>query len=100
MMAVLTSNFDTALRRIQPSEADRNNAPKAHEDVRGVLTGAESLKEWGLSPILIGSYRRRVAIQRVYDVDVFCRMDDISADVEPSEVLDRGMPPVSRSGLF
>ncbi|QOH59674.1 SMODS domain-containing nucleotidyltransferase [Rhodococcus rhodochrous] len=88
-MAVLTSNFDTALRRIQPSEADRNNAPKAHEDVRGVLTSAESLKEWGLSPILIGSYKRRVAIQRVYDVDVFCRMDDISVDVEPSEVLDR-----------
>jgi hypothetical protein len=47
------------------------------------------LKEWGLNPVLIGSYKRDVSIRRVNDVDVFCRMNAIDVDVAASTVLDK-----------
>lgn len=87
-MAVLSSGFDRALQAIEPSPADKTNAPLAHQRVRDALTKAERLKAWGLSPILIGSYKRGVSIRRVKDVDVFCRMNDIGTDVAGSTVLD------------
>lgn len=44
-MAALTGSFDTALSRIRPSDADKKNAPDAHEDVCGVLTADDAVKE-------------------------------------------------------
>jgi len=88
-MALLSSQFADALVAIEPSEDDKENAPKAHAEVRDVLTSAANLKDWGLSPVLIGSYKRDVSIRRVKDVDVFCRMEDIGSDVTEASVLDR-----------
>jgi hypothetical protein len=87
-MAILTTKFAEALGLIEPSEDDKTNAPLAHERVRTALKDAEALKDWGLHPVLIGSYARNVSIRRVKDVDVFCRMDDIDDTVTPSKVLD------------
>ncbi len=88
-MANLTSKFKDALTRIEPSAADIKNAPFAHNEVRDALAAASGLDDWGVKPILIGSYARSVAIQRVKDVDVFCRMYDIDGDVQPVTVLNR-----------
>lgn len=74
-MAILSDRFTKALEMIEPSPDDQKNAPLAHNAVRDALTSADSLKKWGLKPVLIGSYRRDVSIRRVKDVDVFCRME-------------------------
>ena len=87
-MAILTTKFKDALGLIEPSEDDKTNAPLAHQRVREALKNADSLKDWGLNPVLIGSYARSVSIRRVKDVDVFCRMDDIDNAVTPTKVLD------------
>lgn len=39
------------------------------------------------APILIGSYKRRVSIRRMKDVDVFGRLPDLAADVAPKTLL-------------
>jgi hypothetical protein len=41
-----------------------------------------------LKPKLIGSYKRHVAIRRVKDVDVFCRMTTVDQELTPSQILD------------
>lgn len=87
-VANLSNCFTTALTMIEPSPADKKNAPLAHSSVREVLAGAEALKDWGLSPVLIGSYKRDVSIRRVKDVDVFCRMESIDSNVSGQEVLN------------
>lgn len=88
-MAILSGQFTKALESIEPSPDDKANAPKAHYAVRDALTAADDLKAWGLSPILIGSYKRDVSIRRVKDVDVFCRMEDIGDGVAASTVLSK-----------
>jgi hypothetical protein len=88
-VAILSSQFSKALESIEPSSDDKTNAPEAHKAVRNVLTSADELTEWGLNPVLIGSYKRDVSIRRVSDVDVFCRMDDIDDDVAGDTVLDK-----------
>lgn len=87
-MAILTTKFTEALSLIEPSKDDRTNAPLAHQQVREALKKAAPLDDWGVNPVLIGSYARDVSIRRVKDVDVFCRMDDIDASIAPSKVLD------------
>ncbi|RPF20332.1 SMODS domain-containing nucleotidyltransferase [Myceligenerans xiligouense] len=89
MVAILSTQFSKALELIEPSVDDKANAPEAHKAVRAALTSADELKEWGLNPVLIGSYKRAVSIRRITDVDVFCRMDDIGDDVAGDTVLDQ-----------
>jgi hypothetical protein len=88
-MAILSGQFTKALESIEPSADDKTSAPKARRRVRDALASADELKGWGLSPILIGSYKRDVSIRRVKDVDVFCRMEDIGDDVAASTVLSK-----------
>jgi len=88
-LAILSGQFSKALESIEPSSADKDNAPKAHQAVRSALTSADDMKDWGLNPVLIGSYRRGVSIRRVKDVDMFCRMDDIDHGVTAATVLDK-----------
>lgn len=88
-MAILSSQFEQALQSIEPSSSDKDNAATAHQVVRDVLLAAEELEDWGLNPILIGSYKRNVSIKRVKDVDVFCRMEDIGSEILASTVLDQ-----------
>lgn len=87
-MATLSSQFTKALELIEPSADDKANAPEAHKAVRAALTAADQLKQWGINPVLIGSYKRDVSIRRVTDVDVFCRMEDIGDDVDGDTVLN------------
>ncbi|MCS5480614.1 hypothetical protein NYP18_13235 [Corynebacterium sp. YIM 101645] len=96
-MALLSRQFEQALQSIEPPRDDKDNAAAAHQIVRDVLMAAEELQDWGLEPILIGSYKRNVSIRRVKDVDVFCRMQEISDDVLPSRVLDQFHEVLSRS---
>ena len=47
------------------------------------------LAEYGVDPVLIGSYKRNVSIKRVKDVDVFVRLPDLPSDVTSKDILDR-----------
>lgn len=96
-MAILSSQFEQALQSIEPSSSDKDNAATAHQIVRDILLAAEELEDWGLNPILIGSYKRNVSIKRVKDVDVFCRMEDIGSEVLASTVLDQFHEVLDRS---
>jgi hypothetical protein len=86
-MAVLTTEFDAALRNIEPSDDDIDNAPGAHKDVRRVLKAEDTLDSYKINPVLIGSYKRSVSILRVKDVDVFCRLEALPEDVAPEDLL-------------
>lgn len=88
-MAELATSFLTAQSNIEPSSDDWDNAPAAHDSISKVLVADETLKGWGISPILIGSYGRRVSIRRVYDVDMFCRLEDYPGDLTAQQVLDQ-----------
>lgn len=86
---MLTTQFNQALSNIEPTTADRENAPKANEEIRQALTVDTTISAWGFDPILIGSYKRQVSIRRVKDVDVFCRLTEVSPDVPPKDILDQ-----------
>lgn len=88
-MAELASSFETAQSNIEPSNDDWTNAPQSHQDISDILGADDTLSGWGINPILIGSYGRQVSIRRVYDVDMFCRLDEYPAGVGADEVLNR-----------
>ncbi len=86
-MPELTTQFDAALTNIEPTTADKDNAPKAHKQVSDALAADPGIAGWGFSPLLIGSYKRHVSIRRVKDVDVFGRLTDVEDDVLPKTLL-------------
>jgi Second Messenger Oligonucleotide or Dinucleotide Synthetase domain len=75
------------LRNIEPTTADKDNAPKAHAQVSEALAADPVIADWGFKPILIGSYKRHVSIRRIKDVDVFGRLTAVDDDVLPKELL-------------
>lgn len=87
-MAHLKQQFKDALSSIEPGD-DKANAPEAHKLVREALTADPALKQFGVDPVLIGSYKRSVSIRRVKDVDVFVRLPDLPSEVTSKEILDR-----------
>lgn len=87
-MAGLSTEFGTALSRIEPSDDDQDNAPEAHKKVRAVLKDDDALDDYKVDPVLIGSYKREVSIRRVKDVDVFCRLADLPDQVTPEDLLN------------
>lgn len=87
-MAELASAFEKAQSNVEPSDEDWDNAPDAHAEIAEILGDDDTLKEWGINPILIGSYGRRVSIRRVYDVDMFCRLEEYPDGVSAEDVLD------------
>ena len=87
-MTELAGGFADALEHIEPDKGDKDNAKGAHAAVRAHLAEDEDLTAWGINPILIGSYARNVAIRRVKDVDVFCRLDDLPAGISAQTLLD------------
>lgn len=87
-MAHLKQQFKEALSSIEPSD-DKDNAPEAHRLVRDTLKADGKLTEYGVNPVLIGSYKRSVSIKRVKDVDVFVRLPDVPNDVTSRDILDR-----------
>jgi hypothetical protein len=86
-MATLATQFKLALSSIEP-EKDAENAADAHSQVSAALKADDRLTKRGISPILIGSYGRKVSIRRVKDVDVFARLVDATSSLRPGEVLD------------
>lgn len=87
-MAHLKQQFQNALSSIEPS-GDKANAPEAHRLVREALEADAKLTEYGVDPVLIGSYKRSVSIKRVKDVDVFVRLPNVPSDVTSKDILDR-----------
>jgi len=87
-MAHLKQQFKDALSSIEPSD-DKTNAPEAHRLVRDALEADAKLTEYGVSPVLIGSYKRNVSIRRIKDVDVFVRLPDMPSDVTSKDILDK-----------
>lgn len=87
-MAHLRQQFKDALSSIEPNQ-DKTNAPEAHQLVRDALAADTKLAEYGVNPVLIGSYKRSVSIKRVKDVDVFVRLPDVPNDVMSKDILDR-----------
>lgn len=87
-MSHLKQQFKDALSSIEPRD-DKANAPEAHQLVRHTLEANSKLAEYGVSPVLIGSYKRNVSIKRVKDVDVFVRLPDLPSDVTSQDILDQ-----------
>jgi len=87
-MAHLKQQFKDALSSIEPRD-DKTNAREAHRLVRDALEADGKLAEYGVSPVLIGSYKRNVSIKRIKDVDVFVRLPDVPSDVTSQDILDR-----------
>jgi hypothetical protein len=88
-MPALAVQFDTARQNVEPTSDDKDNAPEAHALVRDALAADAALVDWGLSPVLIGSYARSVSIRRMKDVDLFGRLNDLPGDMAPLDVLNR-----------
>lgn len=86
-MPELISQFTEALSNIEPTKADKDNAPRAHAEVSEALAADDVIAGWGFEPILIGSYKRHVSIRRMKDVDVFGRLTSLPADVAPKALL-------------
>ncbi|RAX44910.1 nucleotidyltransferase [Arthrobacter sp. AQ5-06] len=87
-MARLKQQFKDALSSIEPGD-DKVNAPDAHRQVREALEADPLLAEYGIDPVLIGSYKRNVSIKRIKDVDVFGRLPELPDDVTSTDILDR-----------
>jgi hypothetical protein len=87
-MAHLRQQFRDALGAIEPGD-DKVNAPEAHRLVRDALEADATLVGYGVSPVLIGSYKRSVSIKRIKDVDVFVRLPQVPGDVTSQDILDR-----------
>ena len=87
-MAHLRQQFKEALGAIEPDN-DKANAPEAHQQVREALEADPTLAEYGVDPVLIGSYKRNVSIKRIKDVDVFVRLPNLPSDVTSEQILDR-----------
>ena len=87
-MADLTVQFTKAKSRVEATENDKSNAAAAHHDVRACLEANEMLKSYGIDTVLIGSYKRHVAIRRIKDVDVLSKLPQIPRDVGPRQLLE------------
>lgn len=86
-MPDLPTQFTKAKSNVEPIDDDKDNAATAHAEVRAVLDADPDLKEWGISTVLIGSYKRHVSIRRVKDVDVLAKLPSLPADETPADVL-------------
>jgi hypothetical protein len=100
-MPALVTQFDDALRNIEPTESDKTNAPSAHAEVSDPLADDSVIADWGFERLLIGSYKRHVSIRRIKDVDVFGRLTEVGSDVLPGtllsefeRVLRKAFPPI------
>ena len=87
-MSDLNLQFTKAKSNVEASESDKSNASAAHQEVRAHLKADETLKSYGIDTVLIGSYKRHVAIRRVKDVDVLSKLPNLSRDAGPRQVLD------------
>ena len=83
MVTTLPAQWEQTHARIG---IERENAIKAHLEVRAVLELDPKLQEWGVDTVLIGSYKRKTAIYPCKDVDVFVKLPKAPADATPEAV--------------
>ena len=86
-MADLVLQFAKAKSNVEASEEDRSNAAAAHQEVRACLEADKALRACGIDTVLIGSYKRHVAICGIKDVDVLSKLPELSRSVEPRRLL-------------
>ena len=87
-MANLRNQFEQALTNIEVNGQKRKRAKDAHTEIRELLQQDEQLKEWGVEPLLIGSYGRETGIYPGKDVDVFLRFTKLDTRAEPRAVFN------------
>ena len=87
-MPNLRNQFDKALTNIAINGQKRKRAIDAHTEIRELLQQDELLKEWGVEPLLIGSYGREVGIYPGKDVDVFLRFTRLDTRAAPKTVFN------------
>ena len=87
-MPNLRNQFEQALTNIEINGQKRKRAIDAHTEIRELLQQDEQLKEWGVEPLLIGSYGRDVGIYPGKDVDVFLRLTKLDTRAAPRKVFD------------
>ena len=87
-MPNLRSQFEQALTNIEINGQKRKRAIDAHTEIRELLQQDEQLKEWGIEPLLIGSYGRDTGIYPGKDVDVFLRFTTLDTRAEPRAVFN------------
>ena len=87
-MANLRNQFEQALTNIEVNGQKRKRAIDAHTEIRELLQQDEKLKEWGVEPLLIGSYGRDTGIYPGKDVDVFLRFTRLDTRAEPRAVFN------------
>ena len=87
-MANLRNQFAQALTNIEINGQKRKRAIDAHTEIRELLQQDEQLKEWGVEPLLIGSYGRDTGIYPGKDVDVFLRFTRLGTRAEPRAVFN------------
>lgn len=85
-MAILRTQFSTALSNIEVNGAKRLRAIAAHEEIQEFLASDAQLREWGVNTRLIGSYSRQTGIYPGKDVDVFGRLDNLNTTASPRDV--------------
>lgn len=86
-MARLTTPFAKAKANVEPTKEDKDNAQKAHLDVRTYLERDQTLQSYGIDTVLIGSYKRNVSIRRVKDVDILSKLPKLPSNCDPRKLL-------------
>ena len=87
-MSNLRKQFEKALTLIEVNGRKLERAKEAHTEIRELLQQDEQLKEWGIEPLLTGSYGRQTGIYPGKDVDVFLRFTELDTRSEPKAVYD------------
>ena len=82
-MPNLRKQFEQTLTNIEVNGQKRKRAIEAHTEIRELLQQDEQLKQWGVEPLLIGSYGRETGIYPGKDVDVFLRFTRLDTWAEP-----------------
>ena len=87
-MPNLRNQFAKALTLIEVNGRKLERAIEAHTEIRELLQQDLQLKEWGIEPLLTGSYGRQTGIYPGKDVDVFLRFTELDTRYEPKAVYD------------
>ena len=87
-MVNLRKQFEKALKLIEVNGRKLDRAKDAHTEIRELLQQDKQLKEWGIEPLLTGSYGRQTGIYPGKDVDVFLRLTELDKRYEPKVVYD------------
>lgn len=87
-MSALVTCFKTASENVEPIWGDYANAVAAHGSVRACLESDPTLRAMEVDTTLIGSYKRKTAIRRVKDVDVFTKLPAIDTALSPEAVTE------------